>query len=354
MGRSRSPAWVVDRGHRLTVTWPPVTAPAARNGAALERSGSIATSTARTGPGRTTQRSGSSSSTVTPCSRRAATVMSMWGREGTGPPRCRTSTPWSYLAPASSSAETNWLEADASMTTLPPGTRPFPSTVNGSARRSPSSMAMPRPRRPSSTAPIGRVRACGSPSKVTGPSASAATAGTNRMTVPARPQSTTAGPRSGPGVTVQSLPVLSTATPRLRSAPAMRSVSRERSAPRTTEAPSETAASSNARLVSDLEPGSVTEDRTGPEGVGAGHRSAVASIAASLPRAGPGALLSRAARRSGRGTEGGSSWCCPSAPGRPHRAARRGPSRSPGAAPRAARAGRRRTRRCTSRRWSCR
>ncbi len=46
--------------------------------------------------------------------------MSMCGSEGTGLPSCRTSTPSSYRAPASSSAEMNWLDADASMVTAPP------------------------------------------------------------------------------------------------------------------------------------------------------------------------------------------------------------------------------------------
>ena len=65
----------------------------------------------------------------------------------------------------------------------------MPCRVNGS--RSPSIRA-PSARSASSTVPIGRSRARGSPSKRTGPSASAATGGTKRMTVPASPQSTVA------------------------------------------------------------------------------------------------------------------------------------------------------------------
>ena len=101
---------------------------------------------ARTGPGATRHRFGSSSSTSTPCSRSACTVMSMCGRDGTGLPSWRTSTPSSYAAPASSSAETNWLEAEASMTTWPPRTEPRPRTVNGSVPRPSSSTSTPRPR----------------------------------------------------------------------------------------------------------------------------------------------------------------------------------------------------------------
>ena len=65
----------------------------------------------------------------------------------------------------------------------------------GRRRRS----STPSPRRASRTADIGRVRACGSPSKATAPSASAATGGTNRITVPARPQSTVAAVQRGRG-----------------------------------------------------------------------------------------------------------------------------------------------------------
>ena len=53
----------------------------------------------RDGPGATRQRLGSASSTSTPWRRSIATVMSMWGMEGTGLPSCSTSTPSSYLAP---------------------------------------------------------------------------------------------------------------------------------------------------------------------------------------------------------------------------------------------------------------
>jgi hypothetical protein len=93
MSRSASPAWVVRSGQSRTVTVPPETAASARNGAALERSGSIARSTAWTGPGRTFQRSFSESLTLMPCSRSIATVISMWGSDGTGGPSWRTSTP---------------------------------------------------------------------------------------------------------------------------------------------------------------------------------------------------------------------------------------------------------------------
>ncbi len=88
-------------------------------------------SRAATGPGATAQRLASLSSTSTPWRRSRSTVMSMWGSEGTGLPSWRTSTPSSKRAPASSSAETNCEDAEASMTTRPPRTDPVPSIANG-------------------------------------------------------------------------------------------------------------------------------------------------------------------------------------------------------------------------------
>ena len=170
----RRPGWCV-AASRGTVTVPPVTAPIARNGAALERSGSIVTSTAPTGPGRTRQRSGSG---PRPRRRARAEPRRSCRCGGGTAPACRRGArrrPRRSAAPASSRAETNCDDAEASMVTSPPRTAPVPCTVNGQARRR-------RPRRPgraapSSTEPIGRVRACGSPSKATGPSARAATGG---------------------------------------------------------------------------------------------------------------------------------------------------------------------------------
>ena len=104
-----------------------------------------------------------------------------------------------------------------------------------------------------------------SPSKPTVPTDSAATGGTNRITVPARPQSIVVSPSTRPGVTAQSSPEVSTAAPSAGRAAAISRVSRERSARRTTDGPSASAASTSARLVWDLLPGSetVAVDRTG-------------------------------------------------------------------------------------------
>ena len=118
---------------------------------------------------------------------------------------------------------------------------------------------------------------CGSPSKATVPVESAATGGTNRITVPASPQSTSASAPKVPGVTTQSSPEVSTREPNDVSAAAISSVSRDRSARRTTLGPSAIEASSSARLVSDLLPGSDTVAVTGPCARGAGQGSAMSA-----------------------------------------------------------------------------
>ena len=221
--------------------------------------------------GGTTHRSGVESSTSTPCRRSCSIVIATCGSDGRDVPTWRRSTPSSYLGAASSNAEMNWLDAEASICTSPPRTRPWPMTVNGIAPRPSSSISTPRPRSACSTSCIGRSRACGSPSKTTGPSASAASGGTKRMTVPASPQSMVSGPRNGPGVIFQSSPLSSTEAPRSVSARAISWVSRETRALRTTLGPSASAPSTSARLVWDLEPGSRTTASTGPSGWGAGH-----------------------------------------------------------------------------------
>src|SRR5699024_6467014 len=111
--------------------------------------------------------------------------------------------------------------------------------------------------RAATTGPMGRCRAAGSPSKITGASARAANGGRNRITVPARPQSTAAPPATGCGVMCRVLPSDSIPVPSARSAAIIRSVSRERNAPRTVVGSSASAASGRARLVRDLDPGTV-------------------------------------------------------------------------------------------------
>ena len=178
-----------DRGQPAMRTIPPLTTAAARNGTALDRSGSITQCRAAIGPGETRHRLVWVSSTSTPASRSIATVIATCGADGTDSPVCTIVSPSVNAAPDSSSPETNCDDADASISTVPPATEPPPRTENG--RPSPS-MSTPSPRNASSSGAIGRARACSSPSNTTVSVPSAATGGTNRSTVPARPQSTRA------------------------------------------------------------------------------------------------------------------------------------------------------------------
>ena len=124
---------------------------------------------------------------------------------------------------------------------------------------------------------IGRRRAEASPSNPTGPSASAATGGMNRMTVPASPQSIDVPPESSPGVTRRSGPnglsagTSSMRTPSERSASIMSAESRECSGARSSDGPSASAASTSSRLVRLFEPGRRMDAASGPRAVGASH-----------------------------------------------------------------------------------
>src|SRR5271156_7035141 len=187
-------------------------------------------------------------------------------------------------APASSRPETNCDDAEASISTAPPATDPAPCTRNG--KLSPS-MSTPRPRSAFSNGAIGRPRACSSPSKVTAANPSAASGGTKRNTVPARPQSTRV---SGAGAIVPLTASSSagpwTRRPSVSSAPIIRSVSRLRSAPLIVETPplvAASAASTKARLVWDFEPGTVTVAHTGREVHGAGQVFTCSIIAYGAP-----------------------------------------------------------------------
>src|SRR5580693_7500064 len=264
-------------GQSLTVTEPPVTSAAARNGPALDRSGSTLKSPRSSRPGRTRQKSGRSpapTSTSAPASEIIRTVISMCGSDGTGGPTWCTSMPRSNRAAASSSPETSCDEAEASSVTGPPRTAPDPWIVNGSAPRPPSSIDTPSSRRAASKAPIGRSRARGSPSNATEAGDSAVSAGRNRMVVPELPTSTlTDEPGSmEPPETARSVPYSSREQPRIRSAAIARDVSRAFRTPLSTAGESLSAASISARLEIDLEPGSRKVARTGPCAAGARQR----------------------------------------------------------------------------------
>ena len=278
--RSRSPGWVVRDGQFGTRTVPPAATAAARNGPALERSGSTTTSPPAIGPGSTRHRPGVWSSTLTPRSRSVATVMSMCGRLGSAPPTCRSVSPSANRGAASSRAETNWEDPEASTDTSDPLIAPVPWTVNGrEVGAAPPSVVTrtPRSSRARITGAIGRTRAPASPSSRTGPSARAASGGTNRITVPASPQSIWAGPRRGAGRTRSVVPPSSSSmcVPRARNAAIIRSVSRERRAPRIVVGASARAARGSARFVNDFEPGTSTTAPNGADAQGAGQGSAL-------------------------------------------------------------------------------
>ncbi len=122
---------------------------------------------------------------------------------------------------------------------------------------------------------IGRSRAYGSPSNWITPSASAATGGTKRITVPARPQSTLAGPLSEPGVTVTVVPLSLMPTPSETRADRIRAVSRAASRPVSWDGPSAIAARMSARLLIDFDPGTVIRPVTGPSARGAAQPCSV-------------------------------------------------------------------------------
>src|SRR5262249_23110019 len=99
-----------------------------------------------------------------------------------------------------------------------------------------------------------------------------ATGGRNRMTVPARPTSTLAGPRSEHGRTTHSSSsAVLTVAPMARSPAAISSVSRARSGARRVLDPADTAPSTRGRAVIDWEPASRTVAETGLRAVGAVH-----------------------------------------------------------------------------------
>lgn len=109
------------------------------------------------------------------------------------------------------------------------------------------------------------------------------------MTVPALPTSTVVGPCRAAGMTRQASPpapspaeldetVSSMPTPIARSASAISWESRERSGRRTQPGSAASAASTRARLVTDLDPGTVTVAWTVPSASGAGQRAGSAGV----------------------------------------------------------------------------
>ena len=105
---------------------------------------------------------------------------------------------------------------------------------------------------------IGRFRAATSPSKSICPLASDARAGTNRMTVPANPQSIAAGPKRDLGVTTTVVPETSICVPSLRRASIISVESRDTRVSRRVVGLAARAERTNSRLFRDLDPGRLT------------------------------------------------------------------------------------------------
>ena len=116
---------MVPAGCRLGVgqpamrTVPPLTTAAARNGTALDRSGSTSQCRAAMVPAPTRQRLGVASSTSTPACRSIATVIAMCGADGTEVPVCTIVNPSVNAAPDSIRPDTNCDDDDASISTMP-------------------------------------------------------------------------------------------------------------------------------------------------------------------------------------------------------------------------------------------
>ena len=120
--------------------------------------------------GSTRQVFGSASSTTTPASRSVSTVIAMCGSLRY---RLAVVVDGDALVVAGAGQEEGGDELRRGGRVeghQAARTEPVPSTTTGSVPRPPSSNATPRVRRASSTGPIGRTRACGSPSNSTRPS----------------------------------------------------------------------------------------------------------------------------------------------------------------------------------------
>ncbi len=218
--------------------------------------------------------------------------MSMCGALGSRSPEWMRCRPTSKRGAASRRPETNWLDVLASIVTSPPRMCPRPRTVNGSDQFPPSSMSTPISRSALIIVPIGRCRAFSSAVRVTSPRDRPASGATNRITVPACPQSTTVSPvsaaagltsRSGPNSPSPSTD--SIWTPSVRSAVIMRAESSECRGDRRRLGVSARAARISSRLVSDFDPGTVTVACTPATATGADQSSRVAGGCGEYPGA---------------------------------------------------------------------
>ncbi len=131
---ARRPAGWWCAGQSGTVTAPPVTSAAARNGAALDRSGSTSTSRPRTGPGATCQTSRDGVSTSTPAAAQDVDGhLEVRQRGHRARPVVHQLDALVEPRPRSAAARRRTATTpEASSRTLPPATAPLPRTENGS------------------------------------------------------------------------------------------------------------------------------------------------------------------------------------------------------------------------------
>ena len=96
-------------------------------------------------------------STSTPASESIADVIAMCGADGRDVPVCTRVSPSVNAAPDSSSPETNWDDAEASMRTMPPGDGAVSADVEGHSVTVDVDAECPQP---VEQGVIGRERAC--------------------------------------------------------------------------------------------------------------------------------------------------------------------------------------------------
>ena len=156
-------------GQSAITTSPPEIIAAAINGAAFDRSGSIIKSWPINSPGST--RHSLLPSLLILLSTRApnffsiSIVISICGNDGSETPISFIVIPICVAGPIRSSAEINWLEAEASISKSPPFIWPLPLIVNGNEYLFPCSIVTPSSSSALITGPTGRSCDLASPSK---------------------------------------------------------------------------------------------------------------------------------------------------------------------------------------------
>ena len=272
LARPRRRAGSSARGQPGIVTSPPVTSAAARNGAALDRSGSMCQS--RPGERAGLDRATRSASRRRP--RRRPRAASARSSRGAARRHRRAVVAHRHAArrtarPTAAARRRTGDDADASIVTSPPGTPPVPCTVNGSAvaRRRPAPSAAQRVQERGHR-PVARVRVAVERDVAVGqrgggrqePHHGAGQAAVDVGRAVQRVGRDQPGPSGPIGDARRRATAARRPSARCRGCAAARAGWTGRSA---------SAASTSARLVIDLEPGTGTVASTGPSAVGADH-----------------------------------------------------------------------------------